>query len=102
MSNTIKYSFLIPTKNNIHFTERCILSLIDDLNKENISYGEVEIILMDSNSIDGINELVEHYKGINIRIIETPEDNFSKKNNAGAKVAQGEYLILLNNDIIYR
>jgi GT2 family glycosyltransferase len=93
-----KYSFLIPTKNNIHFTERCLLSIIKDLDKELIDYSAVEILFLDAHSTDGLPELVEHYRGLDIRIIQFDDDNFSKKNNEGARQANGSYLILLNND----
>ncbi len=94
----IKYTVIVPTKNNIHFTERMLLSLLSDLKQENIPVESVEIIYLDSSSIDGLQEMVEHYPGIKQRIINFDDDNFSKKNNKGALEAKGRYIILLNND----
>lgn len=93
-------SILIPTKNNIHFTERCLISLLNDLQSEGFSPSDYEILLLDENSVDGIDQLIEHYRGINIRKIEFPDrSSFSHKNNVGVQKSEGEYVLLLNNDV---
>lgn len=86
-------SIIILTKNNIQFTERCIFSIYEHLDKTLTPY---EIIILDENSIDGTKEFCElhrlHYENV-------PQLNtFSKRNNYGASIAKGNFLWFLNND----
>ncbi len=63
------------------------------------NYSNYEIIVVDNASTD---ESVNYLKSLDlpIRIIENDVNvSFSKGNNDAAKIANGEYLLLLNNDI---
>lgn len=67
--------------------------------KQKTNYSNYEIIVVDNDSTDNS---VEYLKALDlpIRIVENTENvSFSKGNNQGAKIANGEYLLLLNNDI---
>lgn len=60
----------------------------------------LEIIVVDSGSTDGAQELVRRSEGV--RLVETPADsfNYARAHNAGAGFAQGEFLVRLSGDAI--
>ena len=87
-------SIIILTRNGLGHLKR----LFKDFDKKT-NYSNYEIIVVDNASAD---ESVSYLKSLDlpIRIIENEENvSFSKGNNDAAKIANGEYLILLNNDI---
>ncbi|MCF0227121.1 MAG: glycosyltransferase family 2 protein [Methanobrevibacter sp.] len=66
-----------------------------------INYSNYEIIVVDNGSSDSsvsyLKSLQDKYP---ISIIENNENySFSKANNQAAKIAKGQYIVLLNNDI---
>ncbi|MBK6986502.1 MAG: glycosyltransferase [Bacteroidetes bacterium] len=89
---------IIPTKNKQKYLEQCIDSIV------NLSeYRNFEIILIDNNSIEkGFFKLVEKYKEQTqfkfIYVRDESHFNFSRLMNLGRENANGEYLMLLNND----
>lgn len=87
-------SIIILTRNGINHLKR----LFKDFD-EKTNYSNYEIIVVDNASGD---ESVSFLKSLDlpITVIENTENvSFSKGNNDAAKVANGEYLLLLNNDI---
>ncbi|MCC7553825.1 MAG: glycosyltransferase [Methanobacteriaceae archaeon] len=68
---------------------------------ENTNYKNYEIIVVDNDSSDdSVDVLKEFSKYLPITIIENSVNvSFSKGNNDAAKIANGDYLLLLNNDI---
>lgn len=87
-------SILILNRNGIHHLKR----LFNDFN-EKTNYSNYEIIVVDNASED---ESVNFLKSLDLPIQIIENDNnvsFSKGNNDAAKIANGEYLLLLNNDI---
>ncbi|AVS65719.1 O-antigen biosynthesis protein [Paracidovorax avenae] len=95
---TPSVSIIIPTKDQFAMVERCVSSLL-----EKTAYQNYEIILVDNGSTDpsacawiGGLEAMDDPR---IRVLRYPHPfNYSAINNAAARVARGEYLILLNND----
>jgi len=91
-----KVSILIPTKNQGRLLRRCISTLC-----ELTDYEEIEIIVIDhetseKNALEFIYSLKE--KG-NFLVTEFfGEFNFSAQINQAAELASGEILVLLNND----
>ncbi|AVS81394.1 hypothetical protein C8237_10065 [Paracidovorax avenae] len=91
-------SIIIPTKDQFAMVERCVSSLL-----EKTAYQHYEIILVDNGSTDpaacawiGGLEAMDDPR---IRVLRYPHPfNYSAINNTAARVARGEYLILLNND----
>ncbi|MDE6882429.1 MAG: glycosyltransferase family 2 protein [Lachnospiraceae bacterium] len=91
-----KVSIVIPNKDHLEDLRRCITSILDKS-----TYDNYEIIVVENNSTS--DEIHEYYKKIqentNIRVITYEGDfNYSRINNLGVKNAQGEYILLLNND----
>ncbi|MDO5852388.1 MAG: glycosyltransferase [Methanobacteriaceae archaeon] len=73
-----------------------LLSVIDST----ISYPNYEIIIVDNNSSDNSMDIIKSYTNLPIRIIHNDSNmSFSYANNQAAKIAKGEYLLFLNNDI---
>ncbi len=94
-------SILVPTRNQLALLQRCIESVI-----EKTRYPAYEIMVIDNDSddadtcryLDAI-ESRETELGGRLRVLRQPGAfNFSAMNNAAARAARGEYLLLLNND----
>ncbi|GLX13023.1 flagellar glycosyl transferase FgtA [Pseudomonas straminea] len=91
-------SILIPTKDQLAMVQRCVETLL-----EQTRYSNYEVLIIDNASetpeaqawLAGIEALQEQ----KIRVLRYPHPfNFSAMNNFAALEAQGDYLVLLNND----
>ncbi len=91
-----RISVVVVTYNNLELTKACLNSL-----DEQTGYSNFEIIVVDNASSDGSPDYLREWasKGGNRRLI-LNEDNrgFAAGNNQGLAVADGDYLVLLNND----
>lgn len=90
-------SIIILTYNALEYTKKCLASI-----KKNttITY---EIILVDNNSSDGTQNYLRNLrdKSFNIKLIENEANKgFAAGNNQGMAIARGEYILLLNNDVL--
>ncbi len=99
MSKKIKISIIIPVYNQIEFTKNCINYV--EKNTERVEYNSYEVIVVDNNSSDStestLKELVNQYE--HIRYFRLDKNyGFSYACNYGAKYAEGEFLVFLNND----
>lgn len=91
-----RVSVIVVTYNNIDLTKACLASLDKYSNHENL-----EIIVVDNDSIDGTPQLLREWvnQGDNRKIILNDDNRgFAAGNNQGLAIADGEYLVLLNND----
>lgn len=91
-----KVSIVIPNKDHLEDLTRCISSIL-----ERSTYDNYEIVVVENNSVS--EEIFAYYKEIQenpaIRVITYEgEFNYSKVNNLGVLQADGEYVLLLNND----
>jgi len=87
-----KVSIIIPFRDKISLVKACIRSI-----ETKSTYHNYEIILIDNRSKE--EETLEYIKDTKYKVIMADIDfNYSKLNNIGAQAAEGEYLILLNND----
>ncbi len=91
-----KVSIVIPNKDHQEDLQRCITSILDKS-----TYDNFEIIVVENNSTT--DEIYAYYQKIqesaNIRVITYEGDfNYSRINNLGVENAQGDYVLLLNND----
>lgn len=87
-------SIIILNRNGLNHLKR----LFKDFDKKT-NYSNYEIIIVDNASQD---ESVSYLKSLDLPIMIIENDvnvSFSKGNNDAAKIANGEYLLLLNNDI---
>ena len=87
-----RFSFIIPVKNALNYTKRCIESI-----RKFAGDTPYEIIVIDNNSTDGTANYLRDEAGVTVITNRDPQ-NYSESNNRGAKAASGECLIFLNND----
>jgi len=90
-------SIIIPTHDQVDSLKRCIESLLGLTH-----YQHYEIILVENNSQE--TETLAYYEQLQavpqIRIIESHQAfNYSSANNLGARQANSDWLLFLNNDI---
>ena len=91
-------SIIIPTRDRVEILKNCIDSIL-----EKTTYSNYEIIIVDNDSknketLDYFNEIKNKYNNIKV-IREECDFNYSYLNNVGVKKSQGQYVVLLNNDI---
>ncbi len=92
----MKYSIITATHNGLEHTVKCVDSVFRNTK-------DFEFIIVDNGSDDGtvgyLKELAA--RNNNVKIILNPENTtFAIANNQGLKLAEGEYIIFLNNDTI--
>lgn len=91
-------SIIVPTRDQAPLLKRCIQSLV-----EKTRYQNFEILIVDNDSqtteaIQFFDNIVKLMPG-RVRVLRYPGAfNFARMNNLAAETAQGEYLLLLNND----
>jgi len=91
----MELSVIIVNYNVKHFLEQCLHSVIKA--SKNM---DVEIFVVDNNSVDGSIQLIRE-KFPHIHLIENKENlGFSKANNQAIKKSQGKYILLLNPDTV--
>jgi len=90
-----KLSIIIVSYNTKGLTDNCIASIYKSI----LNYS-FEIIVVDNHSTDGSVEMIrEKYPSV-ILVENTTNFLFAIANNQGAKIARGEFLLLLNSDTL--
>jgi GT2 family glycosyltransferase len=90
-------SIVIATRDRVDLLKNCINSI-----RKKTDYSNYEIIIVDNGSED---QKTLHYlreikqSGIAVVFRDEGDFNFSRLNNLGVQHANGEYVLLLNNDI---
>ncbi len=90
-------SLIIPTYNRIELLDKILRFVLLD-NYKNLN----EIIVVDSNSLDGTKQLIENYQSeskISIRY-KNVSNSISIKRNEGIKLAKSDFLIFIDDDCI--
>lgn len=87
-------SIIIPTLNEEKIIDQTLLAL-----KKLIDFN-YEIIVSDGRSTDKTVEIAKKYTNKIIVHDGATQQNISKNRNAGAKVAQGEYLVFIDADVV--
>jgi GT2 family glycosyltransferase len=91
--NRPRFSFIIVSYNTLPLTRAAILSIARHASK--FSH---EVILVDNHSTDNsVPSLRQEFPQLKIIVLEENR-GFAAANNAGAKIAGGEWLILMNSD----
>lgn len=90
-------SIIIPTHNKWQISHLCLQKIFSSMGKFNF-----EIIIVDNHSTD---ETVSNLKLMEelgfVRVIyNNPERTYAEANNQGAKIARGEFLVFMNNDVL--
>jgi GT2 family glycosyltransferase len=95
-------SIIIPVYNQLAYTKGCLSSLLADRDRP-----PYEVIIIDNGSSDGTREYLEEMmhvlKGTRDKLIPiiNPENfGVAPAWNQGLQIAQGEYIGILNNDIV--
>ena len=87
-----KVSIIIPTRDNASFLRRCVESI-----ERRTTYPNYELLIVDNNSQEL--ETVEYLGSLPHRVIPFREAfNYSRINNFAVSRADGEYVLLLNDD----
>jgi GT2 family glycosyltransferase len=90
-----KVSAIIVNWNGKDVTADCVQSLLDQ------DYPDVEIIVSDNGSTDGSIDFLKELFSTSIRLIENKRNlGFGAAVNRGLAVAEGDYLVFLNNDLV--
>lgn len=88
-------SIIIVSYNTKDLTRNCLNSIFEKT--KNISF---EVIVSDNGSTDGSIEMIRG-EFPQVILIENNENlGFGRANNAGARIAQGKYLLFLNSDTV--
>ncbi len=88
----MKLSVITLTYNKLEYTKKFVESLYKYTK-------DFELIIIDNGSTDGTVEYLKSLGGIKT-IFNTENLGFSKGNNQGIEIAEGEYIGFLNNDIL--
>jgi GT2 family glycosyltransferase len=91
----MKLSVIVICWNNLKVIVPCLESIFKQTSKL-----EFEVIVTDNNSTDGSPEYIrKHFPSV--QIVENGANlGFSKANNAGIRIAKGEYILILNPDTV--
>jgi GT2 family glycosyltransferase len=90
-------SIIILTFNQLEYTKKCLQSIAQ---YTSVPY---ELIIVDNGSTDGTAQFLENYANehVNCKVILNKENlGFAGGNNQGIAAARGDYILLLNNDVI--
>ncbi|MDD5088845.1 MAG: glycosyltransferase, partial [bacterium] len=90
-------SIVIPVYNRWQLTQQCLESICET--SDRASY---EVIVVDNHSTDETNRVLQAVEG-DVTVLRQPENRgFATACNAGARLAQGEFILFLNNDTVVK
>src|SRR3989339_741316 len=93
--NVVLASIVIVNFNGKEYLEKCLTSL------KRQTYPNFEVIFVDNNSTDGSCDVIEQNFNDFVRLIKNPINRgFAKANNIGLRIANGKYIVVLNNDTL--
>jgi len=89
-------SVVLLNHNGKRFLKRCLDSILKS------NYSNLEVLFVDNHSVDGSVEFVKELHGDDPRVIVVQNKKnlgWSKGNNEGLRIAKGEIMVLLSNDM---
>ena len=89
-------SIIICTYNRVDFLEKCINSILNQIN----DYSEIEIVIIDNNSNDNTRKFIESFKKENIKYFLETNQGLSYARNKGIDVSKGKFLAFVDDDAI--
>src|SRR4051812_7755734 len=90
-------SIIIPTRDQAALLQRCLTSI-----REKTDYGPIEIVIVDNGSIEPETQALLQTIALDARVqilTDAGEFNFSRLINRGVRIARGEILAFVNDDI---
>jgi glycosyltransferase involved in cell wall biosynthesis len=94
----ILVSFVVPAYNEEALIERCLDSILREIDD---SYpASAEIIIVDNNSTDRTVELVQKFLSHRVRLIHEPKQGLVQARKAGYLAAKGKYVANVDADIV--
>ncbi len=90
-------SIIIPSYNTKFLLDRCLQSIEDSLKTSSVTY---QVIVVDNASKDGSRELLKTKYPRVKTILNSINMGYGRSNNLAIKKASGEYILLLNSDIV--
>ena len=88
-------SAVITTFNRKFFLEQAIKSVLDQ------SFKDYELIVLDNDSTDGTDELLEKLNHRKIKYLKHQDINISQQRNLAVSLAKGKYIAFLDDDDIW-
>lgn len=90
-------TIVIPVYNQLIYTKQCLVSIFKNTNHKNY-----KIIIIDNASTDGTNDFLQTInQSLLFDVISNRENiGFTLAANQGMQKAEGEFVLLLNNDIL--
>jgi hypothetical protein len=86
-------SIVILNWNGLAYLEKCLQSLLY------LTYPNYEVIVVDNGSSDGSPDVVRSFQSVRL-IVNNCNVGVAKANNIGIKAAKGDFIVLLNNDVV--
>ena len=91
----MKYSFIVPVFNRPDEVDE----LLESLTRQRLK--DSEVVVVEDGSEVRCEDVVERYRErLNVRYFEKPNSGPGQSRNYGAERAQGEYLIVLDSDVV--
>ena len=92
----MQVSFILPLYNQLALTRACLASLRATV-PASVTH---EIILIDNSSTDETREFLQELAPPHVVLLNDRNLGYAAANNRAARVAQGDFLALLNNDLV--
>lgn len=90
-----RVSLVIVTRNNMEYTQACLASLL-----RSTIYPDIEVIVVDNASTDGTLAYLRSLEKVRL-IANDHNAGFAAAINQGLRAATGNYMVLLNNDVVF-
>jgi len=98
-SSMPRVSIVVVTYNNLDLTKKCLESMEKFNNYDNCEIIVVDNMSQEDETREFLQEYAKEHENVKV-ILNDINGGFSYGNNVGIRAADGEYIILLNNDTI--